>query len=195
MAVNEAQNLTQMLSLACQGNESAAAHLLPAVYEELRQLARRYFRRDGGASTLQPTALVHEAFMKLIDSDGASWKDRAHFFAIAATAMRQVVIDHARAKQTDKRGGDWQRISFTHAQSISAPGDEVNAIALNDALDRLAAKDKRKAQVVEMRVFSGLTCDEIGQLLNVSHRTVENDWYSARAWLERELDDRNEQGE
>jgi RNA polymerase sigma-70 factor, ECF subfamily len=218
MAGDAGQNFTQMLSLASEGNESAAAKLLPLVYDELRQLARSYFRRGGQAHTLQPTALVHEAFVKLVGAEVAAgarggieggekdaehssgtaglpaggWKDRAHFFAVAATAMRQILIDHARAKHADKRGGQWQRISFTHADARLTPDSDVSALELHDALERLAKKDQRKAQVVEMRVFGGLTCEEIGQVLSVSYRTVENDWYSARAWLERELEDHHE---
>jgi RNA polymerase sigma factor (TIGR02999 family) len=197
MAGDAGQNFTQMLSLASEGNESAAAKLLPVVYDELRHLARSYFRRDGHANTLQPTALVHEAFVKLVGAELAGggeggWKDRAHFFAVAATAMRQILIDHARAKHADKRGGQWQRISFAHADARPTPDSEVSALELHDALERLAKRDQRRAQVVEMRVFGGLTCEEIGQVLSVSYRTVENDWYSARAWLERELEDHHE---
>jgi RNA polymerase sigma factor (TIGR02999 family) len=158
------------------------------LYSELRALAGDFLGRERSDHTLQPTALVHEAWIRLSAQDGSRWTDRAHFFAIAAQAMRRILIDHARRKRADKRGGDRQRITL--ASDITPPLDsnEVDLLAIDEALGRLAELDARQAQVVELRFFAGLTVEEVGQALGVSARTVASEWRLARAWLSRELD-------
>jgi RNA polymerase sigma factor (TIGR02999 family) len=157
------------------------------LYGELRALAGDFLRRERSDHTLQPTALVHEAWIRLSAEAGSPWDNRARFFAIAAQAMRRILIDHARRKQADKRGGGAQRITLV--TDITPPLDsaDVDLLALDEALDRLAALDERQARVVELRFFAGLTVDEVAEALDVSARTVAGDWRLARAWLSREL--------
>lgn len=189
MADGSRDELTQILQDARGGDEAAANRLLPLVYDELRLLAGSYFRNQNSDHTLQPTALVHEAYVRLINSDTAGWNDRAHFFAVAATAMRQILIDHARRKGADKRGGSWKQVSMDHASDRADFGSNLDLLALDDAMRRLSEKSPRKAQVVELRVFGGLTCDETAAVLGISSKAAEADWYGARAWLRRELND------
>jgi RNA polymerase sigma-70 factor, ECF subfamily len=159
------------------------------VYAELRALAGSYFRHQRSDHTLQPTALVHEAFVRLIDQSNAQWNDRAHFFAVAATAMRQILTDHARRHNADKRGGDWQKVSLDAAAAAPNSSDqgEIDIVALDEALTRLQSLDARKHRIVELRFFGGLSVDDVAKLLSVSKTTVEGDWRSARAWLSAEL--------
>jgi RNA polymerase sigma-70 factor, ECF subfamily len=187
-------NLTQILSLASAGDRSAAARLFPLVYDELRELAKRYFQQQSPAHTLQPTALVHEAYVKLIDSEKAGYNDRAHFLATAATAMRQILVDHARARLSAKRGGDRRHIALDAALAETpAPGgsagraSEVDLLEVDDVLSKLAAIDPRKARIVELRVFGGLACAETASVLDMPVKTAEAHWYAARALLRREL--------
>jgi RNA polymerase sigma-70 factor (ECF subfamily) len=165
-----------------EGASSAASQLLPLVYEELHALARHYFRRQGPDHTLQPTALVHEAYLKMIDQTGATWNDRAHFVAVAATAMRQILINHVVRKRTAKRGGGRRPSELNEADAPVLPLDE-NLLALHEELNELARLDERKARLVEMRFFGGLTHEEIGVVLDVSPATVDREWRTARAWL------------
>ena|SRR5215510_2374061 len=186
MASHEA---TLVLAELGQGDDSAAERLLPLVYAELRALAGSYFRRQRADHTLQPTALVHEAFVRLIDQTNAQWKDRAHFFAIAATAMRQILTDHARRHNADKRGGEWQKVSLDAAAAAPQDGEqgEIDIVALDEVLTRLQALDARKHRIVELRFFGGLSVEEVANVIGVSKTTVEGDWRSARAWLSAEL--------
>lgn len=177
---------TQLLGAIGRGDAHAGARLLPLVYEELRALAASYFRRQPDNHTLQPTALVHEAYLKLINQTSAQWNDRAHFFAVAAKAMRQILVNHAHARNAEKRGGGATRIVLAD-ELAPVPQRDFDAIALDEALKRLAALDERKASVVELRFFSGLSVDEVAHVLNVSKTTVEADWRLARAWLSKEL--------
>jgi RNA polymerase sigma factor (TIGR02999 family) len=177
---------TQLLGAIGRGDAHAGARLLPLVYEELRSLAASYFRRQPDNHTLQPTALVHEAYLKLINQTSAQWNDRAHFFAVAAKAMRQILVNHAHARNAEKRGGGATRIVLAD-ELAPVPQRDFDAIALDEALKRLAALDERKAGVVELRFFSGLSVDEVAHVLNVSKTTVEADWRLARAWLSKEL--------
>jgi RNA polymerase sigma factor (TIGR02999 family) len=163
----------------------AAQELLPLVYEELRRLARAYFDRQGAAHTLQPTALVHEAFMRLADDRGADWSGRDHFFAVAAMAMRQILVDHARRRKARKRGGDWDRVTLEAA--VAPSGTDLDVVDLDEALQRLAAHDPRQARVVTLRFFGGLSNEAVADVLGVSRATVANDWRFARAWLAGEL--------
>ncbi|MBS1793471.1 MAG: sigma-70 family RNA polymerase sigma factor [Acidobacteria bacterium] len=168
------------------GKRDSADLLLSLVYDELRRIARRYLRRERSDHTLQPTALVHEAYLKLIDISDVSWQDRAHFFAVASNVMRRILVDHARARTTDKRGGDAQRIALEDAGEISDPPD-VDLLALDEALKQLAGFDEQQSRIVELRFFGGLTVDETAHVLAVSPATVKREWTMAKAWLFRRI--------
>jgi RNA polymerase sigma factor (TIGR02999 family) len=157
-------------------------------YEKLRGLAGAYVRRFGDAPTLQATALVHEVYLKLA-KDGRQYADQAHFVCTAAAAMRQILVDHARARQRIKRGGEFSRVTLTGLDGLEvrAPGGDIDVLILNDALDRLREWDARQAQIVELRFFVGLSVEEAAGVLNISEKTVKRDWAMARAWLQREL--------
>jgi RNA polymerase sigma factor (TIGR02999 family) len=158
--------------------------LLPIVYAELRRLAASYLRRERPGHTLQPTALVHEAYVRLMDQRHIDWSNRAQFMGLAAVMMRRVLVNHARDRLADKRGGGAEHVPLTLAgEGIGA--EEVNLLDLHDALDRLTESDPRKGKIVELKFFGGLTTDEIAEMLNVSTATVERDWKFARAWLYR----------
>ncbi len=174
--------ITRILDDLTAGNGSAADRLMPLVYDELKALAASFFRRQEPGHTLQPTALVHEAYLRLVGQPGQQWTGRDHFFAVAAMAMRQVLVDHARRSQRSKRGGDWTRVTLDEALSPSI-GPVVDFVELNDALEKLAELDERKCRVVTYRFFGGLTNEAIGGVLGVSRMTVVNDWRVARAWL------------
>lgn len=177
---------TRLLALVSAGDAAAANALLPLVYDQLRDLARGYFRSAARDQTLQPTALVHEAYLKLVRSPSGAWKDRVHFLAVAATAMRQILCDRARQRRAAKRGGDAERVPLEQVQTPS--GDSpVDVESLDRALERLTALAPRRARIVELRYFGGLTIEETAEALGVSRATVENDWRVARAWLRREL--------
>lgn len=178
--------VTQILREWSGGDADAPARLMPLVYDELRRQARSYLARERGSHTLQPTALVHEAYMKLVDQNRVSWQNRAHFFGIASNVMRRVLIDHARARASEKRGGAAIRLSFEDMR-IPLEQRAADFVALDEALEELAKFDERKARVVEMRFFGGLTDEEIAEVLNISARTVLRDWKTARLWLYREL--------
>jgi RNA polymerase sigma factor (TIGR02999 family) len=171
------------------GDRASAEELLPHVYDELRQLARRYLSRERPGHTLQPTALVHEAYIKLVDQSKVDWQGRTHFFAVGAKVMRHLLIDHARAKGRQKRGGDRQKVTLADGLTPFKGGelDVEELLTLNEGLDRLAELDERQAKVVELRFFGGLTVPETALVIGVSERTVEGDWAHARAWLKREL--------
>jgi RNA polymerase sigma factor (TIGR02999 family) len=167
------------------GDTSAASRLLPLVYEELRSLAQAWLRQNRPDHTLQPTALVHEAYLRLVDQSNAHWQSRAHFYAVAAKAMRQILIDHARRHDAAKRGGKWRRLPL--APDLAAPFTGADMLALDEALTRLAELNRRQADIVEMRFIVGLSVEETAHVLDVSPRTVKYDWRMARAWLSREL--------
>ncbi len=168
------------------GGAEASRRLFELVYEELRRLAGALMRGERVDHTLQPTALVHEAFLRLVGPTHIEWKDRAHFMGIAARAMRQILVDHARRHSADKRGGGLQRVTLSGEEPV-APHDAIEVLELHDVLERFAALDGRAAQVVELRVFGGLSVQETAHLLDVSPRTVDGDWAVARMWLSREL--------
>lgn len=178
---------TMLLGAAQAGDESARAALLPLVYEELRRLAGAYMRGERDGHTLQPTALVHEAWMRLTGLDVGAAGDRGGFLRVAARAMRQVLVDHARAVRTGKRGGGARRVAIDDAVA-SFDERAGDLLELDEALDRLAQLDDRKSRVVELRFFGGLTVDEAAAALGLPVRTVERDWTLARAWLQKELD-------
>jgi RNA polymerase sigma factor (TIGR02999 family) len=156
------------------------------VYDELHRTARAIMSRERADHTLQPTALVHEAYIRLVDAGGSGATDRAHFLGIAARCMRQILVDHARAHRAEKRGGDQQRVTLVE-ELITDEGRELELLLLDDALVKFAALDERAARVAEMRLFGGMTVDEIAAALEVSKRTVDGDWSTARRWLAREL--------
>ncbi len=179
-------DITLLLADAGRGDEGASAKLMEIVYAELRALAGSYAKNQRIGHTLQPTALVHEAFVKLVESDGKEWADRTHFFAVAATAMRQILTDHARARAAEKRGGDRARVTLDEG-ALSAEAKDLDLVALDDALTELEEHDPRKHRVVELRFFGGLTAEETARVLKVSLTTVESDWRAARAWLQMKL--------
>jgi RNA polymerase sigma factor (TIGR02999 family) len=164
------------------GADAARAELLPLVYDELRRIARIYLRRERSHHTLQPTALVHEAYLRLIDQHSVDWRNRTQFLGLAATMMRRVLVNYARDRSAAKRGGAAERVSLTAADAVADP-PPVDVLALHEALERLEAFDVRKSRVVELKFFGGLTTDEAAEVLDVSHATVERDWTLARAWL------------
>lgn len=182
------EGITQLLVDWGNGDQAALEKLMPLVYNELRRLASNYLRRERAGHTLQPTALVNEAYLKLIDQRNARWQNRAHFFGISAQLMRRILVDHARQHQAAKRGGsNQQRLSITSAEQF-AKQPEVDLLALNEALDELTLMDPQQAQIVELKFFGGLSIDETAEVLGISHATVERDWKMARAWLRRQLE-------
>lgn len=168
------------------GDRRALDQLTPLVYEELRHQAARYLRRERPGHTLQTTALIHEAYLRLIDAKDVPWQGRAHFFAIAANLMRRILVEHARRRNADKRGGSHVRVQLDEALAVADETD-VEVLAIDEALDRLAAIDPQQARVVELRFFSGLSVEETAAALGVSPKTVKRDWSVARAWLRREI--------
>lgn len=180
-------DVTQLLARVGEGDARATDELFPIVYDELRSIAARYLRQESNAQTMQATALVHEAYLKLVGPDQGNWDGRAHFFGAAARAIRRILIDHARQRGRAKRGGGLQRVPLDHVLCVSAE-PEVDVIGLDAALTRLAAIDEQKARVVELRFFAGLTAEQTALALGVSPSTVARDWQFARVWLSRELE-------
>lgn len=179
-------DITQLLLAWSQGDKEALDRLTPLVYAELRRLAKSYMRKERAGHTLQTTALIHEAYLRLIDAGKIEWQNRAHFFGVAARAMRQILVTMARERGCQKRGGGARQVSLDEVTLIDEGLDE-DLVALDEALEALAQFDARKAQVVEMRFFGGLTEDEIAAALGVSPETVRRDWRLARSWLRRRL--------
>ena len=168
------------------GSRASADALLPLVYDELRSIAANYLRKERSDHTLQPTALVHEAYMKLVDISDMRWQDRAHFFAVSSNVMRHILVDHARAKRTEKRGGGAQKIALQDVVSLSTT-DDVDLIAIDDALKELAKFDEQQSRIVELRFFGGLTIEETAHVVGISPATVKREWAMAKAWLRRKL--------
>jgi RNA polymerase sigma factor (TIGR02999 family) len=181
-----APDVTNLLADWSRGDRQALERLVPLVYRELRAIAAGHLRGERRDHTLQPTALVHEAYLKLVDQTRADWKNREHFFAVAAQMMRRILVDHARAHRAVKRGRDVEKVSLETAHElVSAPVPDV--LALDDALTRLSALDARQGQVVELRCFGGLTIEETAVAMDLSPTTVKQEWRLAKAWLVREL--------
>ncbi len=183
-----ADQIDEILSEAAPGRPPDAERLIPLVYDDLRQLASNYLRRESPGHTLQSTALVNEAFLKLVDQTRVNWQGKTHFFAVGAEIMRRILVDHARGKHRQKRGGDRQRIELHDDLRVSAKCDE-DLLAVDEAIAKLAECDPRQAKIVELRFFGGLTVAEVAEVLGVSKRTVEAEWTMIRAWLRRELSD------
>jgi len=179
-------DVTALLDDWSRGNRTALEQLLPLVYAELRRIASGQLRRERAGHSLQPTALVHEVYLRLVDQHHVDWQNRAHFFGVAAQVMRRILVDHARRRDAGKRGSGVPRVPLEDAHGVAAPS-EVSVLALDVALSRLEELDAGLAKIVELRAFTGLTIDEAAQVLGVSPSTVQRDWRAARAWLKREL--------
>jgi RNA polymerase sigma factor (TIGR02999 family) len=179
-------DVTALLTAWGQGDEEALGRLTALVYDELHRLAERFMRGERAGHSLQTTALVNEAYIKLVDSSRVQWQNRVHFFAVAAQLMRRILVDFARRRRYQKRGGDWQKVTLAEGFDVAI---NVNSdlVAVDEALEDLARLDPRKARVVELRFFGGLSLEETAEALNVSTDTVGRDWRAARAWLTREL--------
>ena len=185
--MNDVGALTQLLARWEQGDRDALAELMPAVYDELRRVAGRRLAGERAGHTLAPTALVHEVYLRLGNYQNISLQNRAHFFAMASRIMQRVLVDHARKRKAAKRGGDASAVTLIESRQADGHVEEVDLIALDDALNKLAALDERQSQVVQMRYFGGLKNDEIAAALGVSVPTVKRDWAVARVWLRRAL--------
>ena len=178
-----APDVTRMLIELTDGNREVVNQILPVVYAELRKLAGSYLRKERGNHTLQPTALVHEAYMKLIDQRNIKWQNRAHFFGIAAQIMRRILMDYARQHKAKKRGGEGENVSLEEEFIIIESEKSTELLALDEALDRLAEIDEIKAKIVELRYFGGLSVEETAEVLGVAEITVKRHWRMAKAWL------------
>lgn len=180
-------DITTLLKAWSAGDQAALDDLMPALYSEIRKLAASYLRRERPDHTLQPTALVNEAYLKLIDQRVVEWQNRAHFFGVAAQIMRRILVDHARAQKADKRGSGNRPLVLDEALEV-AGGRSMDFVALDDALKTLAELDPRQAQIVELRYFGGLSIEETAEVTKLSPATIKREWASARAWLRRELE-------
>jgi RNA polymerase sigma factor (TIGR02999 family) len=186
MVEAENQQITRLLVDWSEGDEFAKERLFPLVYEELRRLARSYMRRQPAGHTFQTTELIHEAYLKLANPGERTWQNRAHFFGVAAQAMRHILVDYARSKHSRKRGGWQERVTLDETLFL-ADQHTTDLVALDDVLKRLAELDERKSRVVELKFFGGLNIEEMAKVLNISPETVKRDWRFARSWLLREL--------
>ena len=180
------ENVTQLLVDWSSGSKQALDRLVPIVYDELRRQAARYLKRERVGHTLQTTALIHEAYLRLVDQKNVHWQNRAHFFGIAAQLMRQILVDHARTRKRAKRGGSRIRVSLNEATAVATVRD-LDIVALDEALARLAEIDPQQSRVVELRYFSGLNVEETAEVLGISPATVKREWRIAKAWLHREI--------
>jgi RNA polymerase sigma-70 factor (ECF subfamily) len=186
--MESSENVTQLLVKWGDGDSAALEKLMPLVYSELRRLAKNYLRRERQNHTLQPTALVNEAYLKLIDQKNARWQNRAQFYGVAAQMMRRILVDHARLRQAAKRGGSSrQQVSITSAGQLGDKPD-LDLLALHEALKELKTFDPQQERIVELKFFGGLSIDETAEVLGIGHATVERDWKMARAWLRRKLE-------
>lgn len=185
----QSESVTQLLIEWSTGNQKALDRLMPLVYNELHRLASYYLRRERPDHTLQPTALVNEAYLKLIDQKHAKWQNRAQFYGVAAQLMRRILVDHARQRQASKRGGaDQQRLSITSADQLHAKQPQLDLLALHRALEELKEFDPQQERIVELKFFGGLSNEETALVMGVGHATVEREWKTARAWLRQKLE-------
>jgi len=184
----ESQDVTGLLERWGQGDKDALNQLLPAVYDELHRMAARYLRRERPDHTLQPTALIHEAYLRLVDQNSVTWENRAHFFGISAQVMRRILVDHARGRHAAKRGGSLIKLPLDEAiHGSPKQQEEIDLVALDAALTRLAEVDAEQSRLVELRYFAGLTIEETAQVMDISPATVKRKWTVSRAWLRREI--------
>ncbi|MCU1290549.1 MAG: polymerase sigma factor [Acidobacteria bacterium] len=183
MSQNTSPEITRMLIALTDGNTEVVNNLLPLIYDELRKLAGNYLRRERVSHTLQPTALVHEAYIKLIDQKQVRWQNRAHFFGIAAQIMRRLLVDHARKHTADKRGGEIEKLPLEEEILVVSNEKSAELLALDEALENLEKLDAQKAKIVELRYFGGLSIEETAEVLGVSVATVNRQWRMAKAWL------------
>jgi RNA polymerase sigma factor (TIGR02999 family) len=186
MATSPQPDVTKLLLEWSKGDRQSLDKLLPVVYQELRRLAQHYLGQERPDHTLQATALVHEVYLKLIDTKVVRWENRAHFFAVTAQVMRHILVDLARQRRAQKRGGGL-KVALDEALGVPEEAETVNLVALDEALERLAAVDERQARIIELRYFGGLSTEETAEVLGVSARTVKREWRLARAWLHREI--------
>jgi len=187
MTQPSSNEITQLLIELTDGNTEIVNQILPHVYDELRRLAGSYLRRERSDHTLQPTALVHEAYMKLVDQRQVKWQNRAHFFGIAAQVMRRILMDHARKHKADKRGGEAEKLPLEEGLLVVSNESSNQLLALDEALERLAKLDPQKAKIVELRYFGGLSIEETAEVIGVSVPTINRQWRMAKAWLFGEL--------
>ena len=185
--MQNAPNITELLQEWSNGKAEVLEKLMPLVYDELRRQASQFLSKERQGHTLQATALIHEAYLKLIEQREVEWQNRNHFFAIASTAMRRILVDYARERHREKRGGSAENLAIDDALQISSSEKSIDLIALDEALNRLAKLSARQARVVELRYFSGLSNDETAEVLGVSNATIRNDWNIARAWIKQEI--------
>ena len=181
------QEITAMLRAGGDGDRAVLDQMLPLVYDELHRQAHRYLRRERANHTLQTTALINEAYLKLVDQRAVQWQNRAHFFGIAAQAMRRILVDYAKTKNREKRGGAAVDLPLEEALLVAATGQSIDLLALDEALTRLALIDEQQTRVVELKYFSGLSIEETAEALGISPATVKRDWQMAKAWLRHEL--------
>ena len=184
---SSSSSVSQLLQAWSRGDEAALEQLTPLVYDELHRLARRYMRREGPGHTLQTSALVNEAYLRLIDQRNVSWQNRSHFFGIASQLMRRLLVDHARSNARQKRGGNAPKHSLDAAAVLNKE-HVVDLLVIDEALTKLAELDSQKSRIVEMKFFGGLTNDEVAECLHVSSRTIEREWRKSKAWLKRALE-------
>jgi RNA polymerase sigma factor (TIGR02999 family) len=185
--LNQSTEITRLLREWSDGNRAAFDELMPLVYGELHRQAARYLRNERRPQTLQTTALIHDAYVRLIDQTGIQWQSRTQFFAFAAQVMRHILVDHARAKRREKRGGNAVKVPLEEAMIATVDEQGIDLIALDEALDRLATIDEQQVRLVELRYFGGLSLEETAEALKISRATAARDWNVARAWLRREL--------
>lgn len=185
---SEDDDLNELLTRASAGDEAAAAIFMQSLYNDFRRVAAAQLRREPPGHTLQPTALVHEAFLRLIDQKRVNWQGRSHFIAVGAEAMRRILVDHARAAQRVKRGGDRRRVELDDHLTVS-PRDNEDVIAVDEALNELAKLDPRQAKLVELRFFGGMTNEEVAKMMGVSRATIDRQWRVIKAWLREQLRD------
>jgi RNA polymerase sigma factor (TIGR02999 family) len=185
----ESNNVTHLLKAWSAGDQGALEELTPKVYVELRRMAAKYMRNERAGNTLQATALVHEVFLRLVEVDSVTWQDRAHFFAVSANMMRRILVDRARAKGMAKRGGGALQLNLDDMPEVASGSRDREIVAIDEALDTLAQIDPRKAKVIELRFFGGLSVEETAEVLKISPQSVMRDWKMARAWLMAEIAD------
>ena len=186
MGTSSVAEITRTLIAIGNGDRVAAERLMPLVYDRFRSLAAGYMRRQPSGHTLRPTELVHEAYLKLVDREGSDWRSRSHFLAVGGMAMRQILVDHAKYKNRQKRGGGFERITLVEDKILS-PRKSLDVLSIHEALDKLAELNKRQAKMIEMRFFGGLSVEEVAEVMGISERSVRREWVACRAWLRKEL--------